>query len=58
MLDKKEVKVRVAYLPRDNRLLDIRPRGLLSRITTIERLGQAFDWLVRELTKIAIVVAL
>ena len=43
MLDKKEVKVRVAYLPRDNRLLDTGPRGLLFRIATIEGLGQAFD---------------
>ena len=55
MLDREEVKARAVYLPRDNRLLDIGPRGLLSRIIIVEGLGQAFDWLVRELIEIATV---
>ena len=43
MLDREMVKARAAYLPRDNRLLDPGPRGLLSRITIIKGLGQAFN---------------
>jgi len=52
-MDREEVKARAAYLPRDSGLLDIGPKGLLSRIATIEGLGQAFDWLVGELIEIA-----
>ena len=57
-MDREKVKARAAYLSRDNRLLNIGSRGLLSRITIVERLGQAFDWLIGELTEIAIAAVL
>ena len=58
MLDREEVKARAVYLPRDNKLLNTRLRGLLSRITTIKGLGQAFDWLIGELIEIAMAAIL
>jgi hypothetical protein len=53
MRDGGSVKAEAAHLPRSSGLLDPGPTGLRARITTVEGLSRAFDWLVEELTRIA-----
>ena len=55
MMDIDSIKAEAAYLPRESGLLDSGPTGLRAKVTTVEGLKQAFDWLVGELTRIATV---
>jgi hypothetical protein len=52
-MDKKRVKAEAALLPGLCELDNPGPQGLQSRTQSIEGLDKAFDWLVKELTRIA-----
>jgi hypothetical protein len=58
MIDIDRVEAEINFLSKYNGLLTPGPIGLLARITIIEGLRQAFDWLIGELIKIVTVAIL
>lgn len=57
MVDQKRAEAEAALLPGLAGLGTTGPQGLQAKITTVEGLEQAFDWLVEELQRIAATVA-